>query len=127
MSALCAMIPIMRPSAALEIDYNHTVTPYHVEGWATAPRMLLSPIGNPRTLMYTFVPHNMPSANEQSERVDTHFTEEIAAGRMVGPYTIQQAHELFRGHFRTAPIGFILRPPGSGRAVKNKFCMQTTV
>ena len=26
----------MRPSAALEIDYDHTVTPYHVERWATA-------------------------------------------------------------------------------------------
>jgi hypothetical protein len=31
---------------------------------------------------------------------------------MSGPYTIDEAHVLFCGHFHTAPIGFIERPPG---------------
>jgi hypothetical protein len=71
-------------------------------------------VGSP-ALTNTFIPHNMPSANEQSERVDAHFLEELAAARMSGPYTVDEAHLLFHGHFRTAPIGFIERPPGCGK------------
>lgn len=74
-----------------------------------------SPIGNPPPLTYTFTPPNMPSATEHSDMVDTHFLDELKAGRMSGPYTIEQAHTLFHGHFHTAPIGYIERPPGCGK------------
>jgi hypothetical protein len=54
----------------------------------------------------------MPSATKHSAGVDAHILDELKAGQMSGPYTIEQAHVLFRGHFRTAPLGFIERPPG---------------
>jgi hypothetical protein len=129
-SVLCATMPTTQQLAALKTDYNRIIMLYHVEGWTAALRdchlleqypniihdlIYGSPIGNPPPLAYTFIPRNMPSAIEQSERVDAHFLDEIAAGRMSGPYTVDQAHLLFHGHFRTAPIGFIERPPGCGK------------
>lgn len=130
MCALCVMMPTMWPSLALEIDYNCIITPYHVEGWATALHEcnLLehylnivhdlfygSPIGNPPPLTYTFIPHNMPHVSEHSAGVDALILDELKAERISGPYTFDEAHVLFRGHFRTVLLGFIERPPGCGK------------
>jgi hypothetical protein len=92
MSALCAMMPSMWLSPALEIDYNHIVTPYYVEGWVIAlhkcnllehyPNIVHdliygSPIGSPPPLTYTFIPHNMPSATEHSAGVNAHILDKL--------------------------------------------------
>jgi hypothetical protein len=115
---------------ALETDYHRIVTPYNTTEWSVAlnkfnlqskyPNLVHdivfgSPIGNPPPLTYTFIPNNMASADEHSNMVDKHFQEEIAAGRLSGPYTIPEASLLFHGHFRTAPIGYIEKPPGCGK------------
>lgn len=117
----------LRPGA-LETDFERVITPYHAEEWYKAlceanllqkyPNLIFdikrgSPIGNPPRLDYTFIPPNMPSALKHPELVEEHFTEEIKSGRMSGPYTIDQAHIFFKGHFRCAPIGFIEKEPGS--------------
>ena len=33
---------------------------------------------------------------------------------MSGPYTINQAHTIFRGHFCTSPVGLVEKRPGDG-------------
>jgi hypothetical protein len=115
---------------ALETDYQWVVTPYNTEAWSVALNKLNllskypnlvhdiifgSPIGNPPPLMYTFVPNNMSSADEHADMVDKHFAEEFAAHRLSGPYTMAEATILFHGHFHTAPIGYIEKPPSCGK------------
>jgi hypothetical protein len=127
MSAPSATMLTTQHLVALETDYKHVITPYRVEAWKTAlhdlnlqskyPNLIHdltfgAPIGNPPRLTYTFIPPNMPSADEHVDMVDEHFSQEFAAGRMSGPYIIQEAHILFHGHFQTAPMGFIEKPPG---------------
>ena len=34
---------------------------------------------------------------------------------MSGPFTVDEAHQIFGGHFRTAPLGLREKEPGSGK------------
>jgi hypothetical protein len=120
MSVPCATTLTTQCRAALETDYLHITTPYFAEAWVVAlndynlqckyPNLVHnmvfgSPIGNPPPLAYTFVPNSLVSANEHSNIVDTHFAQEVAAGRMTGPYLLEEAAVLFHGHFVLPRLG----------------------
>ena len=65
------------------------------------------PIGNPTQLTETFIPKNMKTALENPKLVDEHIREEVETGRMTGPFSIEEAHHIFGGHFRTTPLGLV--------------------
>jgi len=69
-----------------------------------------APIGDLPPLTYTFIPENLKSAKIDPLYMDNFLASEIATGRIDGPYTITQAHIIFNGHFRTAPLGLVEKP-----------------
>jgi hypothetical protein len=63
----------------------------------------------------------MPSANLHLKIIDDFLLEEKEAGRMSGPFTVEEASFIFQGHFRTAPLGLVEKNPGSAnyRMIRN--------
>ena len=58
-------------------------------------------------------PNNLGSADIDPTYMDSFLVEEVASGHMDSPYSIKQAHSIFKGHFQTAPLGFIEKPGSS--------------
>jgi len=56
-------------------------------------------------------------ANINPEYISHLIAEEVAAGQMDGPFSIEQAQYIYSGHFRTCPLRLIEKP-GS-----NALCM----
>jgi len=124
----------MPPATACRIDlhqilYIHTM-PYNPGGWRAAlthchisadfPNLVYDiihglPIGNPPPLTSTFLLRNLSSANLYPEIIDRELAEETEARRMSGPYTVEEAHAIFNGHFRTSPVGLVEKHPGDGK------------
>src|SRR5882724_3078738 len=69
-----------------------------------------SPIGNLPPIDFTFIPNNLPSMNIQPEYITNLITEEVAASCMDGPFTIEEAHYIYGGHFQTCPLGLVEKP-----------------
>jgi hypothetical protein len=69
-----------------------------------------SPIGSPPPLTYSFIPDNLASANLNPKYITNDLASEVASGRMGGPFTVEEAHRLFEGHFRTSPLGLVPKP-----------------
>ena len=128
----CALTPNMGPRTAPETDFSDilykVVTPYNPQAWQLAlheaditllyPNLVHdlihgSPIGNPPPLRYTFIPNNLTSANIQPEYITNLITAEVMAGHMDGTFTIEQAHIIYGGHFRTCPLGLVEKPGSS--------------
>jgi len=42
--------------------------------------------------------------------MDHFLASEIATGHIDGPFSISQAHTIFKGHFHTAPLGLVEKP-----------------
>jgi hypothetical protein len=57
----------------------------------------------------------MPSTDLNPSFIDNYLAGEVAAGRMSGPYTRDEAYAFFGGHFRTAPLGLVEKEPGVGK------------
>jgi hypothetical protein len=57
----------------------------------------------------------MKSALQHPHIVDEHIAEEVQAGRMSGPFTQDETHFIFNGHFRTSPLGLIEKEQGDGK------------
>jgi len=72
-----------------------------------------SPIGNPPPLHHTFIPDNLPSTTSLPDIIDHEIASELATNQMSGPFSICQAHTIFRGHFRTSPLSLVEKDPGS--------------
>jgi len=64
--------------------------------------------------MCTFLPNNLPSANIWPDIIDQELLDETASGRMSGPFTVEQATQIFGGFFRCAPVGLVEKTPGDG-------------
>jgi len=64
-------------------------------------------------LSYTFIPENLRSANLDPVYMDGLLAEEATAGHTNGPFTTDEAHSIFGGHFHTAPLGFVEKPSSS--------------
>jgi len=69
-----------------------------------------SPIGNPPSIDFTFIPKNLPSANINPVYITNLIAEEVSAGRMDGPFSIEEVHIIYGGHFRTCPLGLVEKP-----------------
>lgn len=65
------------------------------------------------TLVETFIPPNHQSAISQPDAILKHINKELSLGRYSGPFS---PNELFLiiGHFRTAPLGVVPKPNGTG-------------
>ena len=61
-----------------------------------------SPIGSPPLLMHTFMPPNLPSANLNPAHMNCELKMEVDAGCMSIPFSIEDAHLIFRGQQRIA-------------------------
>ena len=79
------------------------------------------PIGNPPLLTHTFTPPNLPSANLNPMYIDCELKTEVNTSCMYGPFSIEDAHLIFRGHLRTSPLGLVENPgkPGAFRLIRH--------
>jgi len=55
--------------------------------------------------MHTFTPPNLPSANLNPAYIDCELKMEVDASCMSSPFSIEDVHLIFRGHFRTSLLG----------------------
>ena len=129
----------MRHGFVLETEHFKVPCPYVPDMWKAAlhaanihnryPTLIQDitfgfPIGfNLSKLSFTFLLPNLPSALLQPEFIHQELHAERQAGRMAGPFTKDEAHVVFRGHFRTAPLGLIKKPykdkPSSWRLIRH--------
>jgi hypothetical protein len=115
---------------ALASELYTITTPYKAKGFKIAleqagltshyPNLLTDipqglPIGKPPLLTHTFVPPNMKLALQHPQFVNAHIPEEIEAGHMSGPFTLNKTHFIFKGHFHTTPMGVIEKEPRDGK------------
>ena len=124
------MVQLDAPETELgSVLYIH-MTPYKPDGWRRTLHDLNiahlfpllvnditygSPIGNPPPLHHTFIPVNLSSALKLPHIINNEITAELSAGRMSGPFSLDQACTIFKGHFRTSPLGLVEKTPGSGK------------
>ena len=128
------MHPLHVPKTKLSRILYKTITPYNPVSWQHAliecnllshyPNLICdirygSPIGNPPRLSETFIPNNLASALNNPDFVFSSLAEETASGRMDGPFSIAEAHTIFKGHFCTSPLG-VIKKPGS---FTHPFCL----
>ena len=66
-----------------------------------------SPIGNPPPLISMFIPKNLPSATLLPEVISNEIAAKLSTGRISGPFTPEEAHFIFDGHFHTSPLGLV--------------------
>jgi len=69
-----------------------------------------APISNPLLLSHMFILHNLKSAKLDPIYMDKFLEDEVAASRIDSPFSIQDAHIIFDGHFCMAPLGFVEKP-----------------
>jgi len=72
--------------------------------------MYRATIGNPPPITHTFIPNNLKSADINLLYMDNFIQEELDAGHFYGPFLVEEAHEIFGGHFQMAPLDFFERP-----------------
>src|SRR5882724_11484873 len=114
----CMPAPTIDPSSIL----YRVVTTYRPEVWKQTlidvdlihiyPNLVhdlthSSLIGNPLPIHFTFIPKNVPLANIQPEYILNLIEKEVAAGLMDSPYTSEQAHVIYGGHFCMCPLGLV--------------------
>src|SRR5882672_7662252 len=132
------MVNILAPSVpipntvlprARETDFHRilykVITPYVPEAWRQAlldvdltqnyPNLVHdlefgSPIGNPPLIDFTFTPKNLPSAEIMPDYITNLISGEVSAGHMDGPFSVEEAHLIYGGHFRTCPLGLVEKP-----------------
>ena len=86
-------------------SFNRWLThsfPYLVHDMTHGP-----PIGNPPPLTHTIISNNLRLVDIYPLYMDNFIQEELNASQFDGPYTIEEAHKIFGGHFCTAPLGFV--------------------
>ena len=128
------VVQAMEPLTACETElhsvlYKH-VTPYIPSAWGSALRIANishlfphlvhnlsygSPIGDPPPLYSTFTPKNLPSSTILPDIIANEIRAELSAGRLSSPFTLDEAHIIFDGHFHTSPLGLVEKHPGDGK------------
>jgi len=120
-AALSVQTPGTQSAAAPKTDLASVLykitTPYNSDNWAVAlacsglskkyPTLINdivygSPILSPPPLMHTFMPPNLPSANLNPAHMNCELKMEVDAGCMSIPFSIEDAHLIFRGQQRIA-------------------------
>ena len=105
------------------------VTPYIPGAWkqaladayltSTFPNLVhditfSSPIGNPPPLLHTFIPKNLASATLLPDIIENELLNKTSSGCMSGPFSVEEAHVIYNGHFHTSPVGLVKKVPGDG-------------
>jgi len=98
------------PGTDLRQILYKVVTPYLPEAWR---RALLdadliqnyynlvhdfefgSPIGNPPSIEFPFIPENLPSPEIKPAYITNLIAEEVSAGRMDGPFSVEEVHSIY--------------------------------
>ena len=57
---------------------------------------------------------NLHSAELQPDLVTNYIAKEVFLGWMAGPFTLEETHLVFKGHFRTVPVGLVEKDPSKG-------------
>ena len=73
-----------------------------------------SPIGAPAPLTHTTVMPNLMSARLHPNMVAEYISEEVALRHMSGPFTLEETHLIFKGHFHTVLVGLVKKDPTKG-------------
>ena len=120
-----SMGPLLTPETDLSKVLYKVTTHYRPDAWWQAlqdagitllyPNLVHdlihgSPIGNPPPIDFTFIPRNLPSANIRPEYISSLIAQEVVAGCMDGPFSVDEAHVIYGGHFRTCPLGLVQKP-----------------
>lgn len=68
--------------------------------------------------MKWFSPPNHKSALEAEEKIKKNIVKEVRAGRMCGPFSVEQVYKKL-GFFRTSPLGAVINGDGSFRPIND--------
>ena len=79
------------------------------------------PIGDFPPLPKTYTPPTFPSADKHEDFIRTYLAEEIALGRVSGPFSADKVRALLGGEFVTSPLHVKEKPnkPGEFRLIQN--------
>jgi len=124
--AMTATTPhVIAPGTDHCVVLYRTITPYRPNGWKQAlsfaglthsfPNLVHDmthgpPIGNPPPLTHTIISNNLRLVDIYPLYMDNFIQEELNSSQFDGPYTVEEAHKIFGGHFCTAPLGFVEKP-----------------
>lgn len=116
--------------------FNCIITPYNADVFkSTLASLNLSdryptlpynlrhgfPIGDIPPLSCTYTPKNHKSATDRPDIIIDYCTDEVKLGRMSGPFTKEEVHNILGGHFATSPLGLVEKAgePGKFRIVRD--------
>ncbi|KAF8823347.1 hypothetical protein HHX47_DHR10000429 [Lentinula edodes] len=117
--------------------YERIVTPYNADEFEKAllacnishhyPLLLHNlrrgfPLGHLPPLHETIIIPNHQSVYEHSEVIEQYISDEIAAGRMAGPFSCADMHLIMRGHFYVSPLIVATQIQGPGMPPKHRVC-----
>ncbi|KAJ3563610.1 hypothetical protein NP233_g8831 [Leucocoprinus birnbaumii] len=80
------------------------------------------PIGNMPPLEKTAIFKNHPSVEKHMDAVDAYLAEEVAAGRMNGPFSQQEVESALRGPFQSSPLIVAVSVQAPGEPDKIRVC-----
>lgn len=117
-----------RPNHASEV-FNRIITPYVASAYEASlkkfnltgryPDLIYNlqhrfPIGDIVPPSKTYIPKNHASALDHVDVIHTYCNDKVCLGRMSGPFTAAQVHDILGGHFMSSPLGVVekSREPG---------------
>lgn len=80
------------------------------------------PIGNMPPISQSVIFPNHPSCITYKAAVDAYLAEEVAAGRMSGPYSKLETERILRGPFQSSPLIVSVQPQQPGTPDKLRVC-----
>lgn len=115
---------------------SHIITPYNADAFeATLDKFNLSdrypslpynlrhgfPIGDMPPLSRTYTPKNHKSASDRPDIILNYCKDEVNIGRMSGPFSKDEVHEILGSHFVMSPLGLVEKAgePGKFRIVRD--------
>lgn len=116
--------------------FNRIVTPYIASAYESRlrkfnlsekyPDLVFNlqhgfPIGDIAPPTKTYIPKNHKSALDHLDVIQSYCTDEVKLGRMSGPFTKDQVHDILGGHFVSSPLGVVEKAgePGKYRVVRD--------
>ncbi|KAF8823974.1 hypothetical protein HHX47_DHR9000276 [Lentinula edodes] len=117
--------------------YERVVTPYNADEFEKAlvscnishhyPLLLHNlrrgfPLGHLPPLHETIIIPNHQSVYEHPDVIEQYISDEIAAGRMAGPFSCADMHLIMRGHFYVSPLIVATQIQGPGIPPKHRVC-----
>ncbi|KAF7303601.1 Reverse transcriptase/ribonuclease H [Mycena indigotica] len=135
-SFLGSLLPPLALPLDLEI-FSRIITPYDADAFESLlgqlnlldlhrdlPSKLRQgfPMGDFPVLNRTVIIPNHPSTLAHSSFVNDYLAEEVAAGRMSGPFSQSKTETILQGFFQCSPIIIAVQPQGPGEPDKLRLC-----